>query len=239
MDVAGSQRSAPLPATDYRAAVGKSEVAALGSNEGGIRSLGMDANQPGLFELPDPEPRGRAERSQRGRNRETWAMTTTAKITITDAEAVREAFAQAEENAITIGFSADPADGEPEGSDLAREDNAFNLLAWLIWPTDGLDELEEVGAIQILSVESEAMAESIDEGSATWTATVKLTDVDELRRVAVQAKPEEAELIARSLPVAWQCAADVFAPLRSIPGIAWQPGQVDVEHVLARAPKSR
>lgn len=116
--------------------------------------------------------------------------------------------------------------------------DVFDALAWLIWPTDGLDDLQEAGAVRIFSVESEAVAESIDQGRVTWTVTVKLTDVGQLRRLAVQANPEEAGLIARRLAAAWQSAADPFAPIRSIPGIDWRPGQVDVEHLHARAAKS-
>ena len=76
-------------------------------------------------------------------------------------------------------------------------------------------------------------------GTVTWTVTVKLTDVDELRRLATEAHPDAAGLIADSLAVAWQRAADPFAPLRSIPGTAWRPGQVDVEHLPARAVGNR
>lgn len=198
----------------------------------------MDANEPGLFELPDPGPLGVSERSQRGRNRETWACTAIADVTILDAGAVREAFAQVEQDAVTIAVRADPADAAPKDNVVGAND-AFDALAWLIWPTDGLDDLLEAGAVRILSVDSEAVAESVDQGWATWTVTVKLTDVDHLRRLAVKANPEEAGLIARSLAVAWRSAADPFAPLRSIPGIDWHPGQVDVEHLPARAPKSR
>lgn len=75
--------------------------------------------------------------------------------------------------------------------------------------------------------------------TVTWTVTVKLTDVDELRRLAAGAHPDAAGLIADSLAVAWQRAADPFAPLASIPGIAWRPGQVDVEHLPTRAVGSR
>ena len=115
--------------------------------------------------------------------------------------------------------------------------DAFGALAWLIWPTDGLDELLEAGAFRILSVESEAVAESIDQGKAIWTVTVKLTDVDQLRHLAVRANPREAGLIADSLAVAWQSAADPFAPLQSIPGIHWRPGQVVAENLAVRAHK--
>lgn len=199
----------------------------------------MDANQMGLFELPDPTPPGPSERSQRGRNRETWARTVTAEVTIVDAGAIREAFARAEEDAVTIDLRADPEDVEPELNDMARVNDAFDALAWLIWPTDGLDELLEAGAIRVLSVESEAVADSIDRGRVTFTVAAKLTDVDQLRRLAVRANPEDAELIAGSLAAAWKSAADPFAPLRSIPGIDWRPGQVTVEHLPTRAPKSR
>ena len=88
----------------------------------------------------------------------------------------------------------------------------------------------------MLSVASEVVAESADRGTLVWTVTVKLTGVDELRRVATRAHPQEAGLIAESLAVAWERAADPFAPLRSIPGIAWRPGRVDVQHLLQRGP---
>lgn len=83
------------------------------------------------------------------------------------------------------------------------------------------------------------MGESVDRGTVSWTVTVKLTDVDELRRLATRAHPEAAGLIAESLAVAWARATDPFAPLRSIPGIAWRPGQVDVEHLPARVVRNR
>jgi hypothetical protein len=203
----------------------------------GIGSGGMDANEPGLFDLPDREPSALPARPQRGRNRETWTRTATAEVTIIDAELLHEAAARVEENAVTIGLSADPdvEDTEPGGPDVEPADDAIDALSWLIWPTDGLEEPLEAGAFQILSVDSEVAAESVDRGTVTWTVTVKLTDVDELRRLAALAHPEEAGLIADSLAAAWQRAADPFAPLRSIPGTAWRPGQVDVEHLPARA----
>lgn len=83
-------------------------------------------------------------------------------------------------------------------------------------------------------MDSEVVGESADRCKVTWTVTVKLTHVDRLRRLAIQAHPDEAGLIADSLAAAWQRAADLFAPLRSIPGIAWQPVKVDVEHLPAR-----
>lgn len=203
----------------------------------------MDANEPGLFDLPDREPsQVTPEQSQRGRNRETWAFTATAQVTIRDAAALHEAAARADENTVTISMPADPVAGDSGSSsrDVERASDAFDPLAWLIWPTNGHEAPLEADAFRILSVESEVVAESADRGTVRWTITAKLTDVNQLRRLAIQAHPEEAAAIADSLAVAWQRAADSFAPLRSIPGISWRPGQVDVEHVPARtAARSR
>lgn len=91
------------------------------------RVLAMDANQTGLFELPGPTPPCPSERSQRGRNRETWARTVTAEVTIVDADAVREALARVEMDAVTIDLRDDPADVEPERNDVVRAD-AFDAL---------------------------------------------------------------------------------------------------------------
>lgn len=83
-------------------------------------------------------------------------------------------------------------------------------------------------------MDSEVVAQSADRGSVTWTVTVKLADVGELRRFAAAAHRAEAALIAESLEVARRCAADPFAPLRCIPGIVRRPGPVVVEQLPAR-----
>ncbi len=203
---------------------------------GGHRFVAMDVNDPGLFDMPDREPPATPERPQRGRNRETWARTVTVEVGIIDAEALRKAALRVKESALTIGLPADPdvqdpvADPDPEAAA-----DAFDELAWLIWPTDGLEGPLAAGAFRILSVDSKAAAETENRGILTWTVVVKLTNVHELRRLAAQAHPEEAGLIADSLSVAWQRAADPFAPVRSIPGTAWRPGQVEVHHLPRRA----
>lgn len=198
----------------------------------------MDADEPALFDLPDREPsRATPKQSQRGRNRETWTLTATADVTIIDAAAVHAAAGRAGETGVTIGMHDDPG-AEDSGSsspDVERASDAFEALAWLIWPTDGQDAPVEADAFRILSVESEVVADSVDRGTVSWKVTAKLTDVSQLRRVAIQADPDEAAAIADSLAVAWKRATDPFAPLRSIPGIGWSPGPVDVEHVRARA----
>lgn len=202
----------------------------------------MDASEPGLFDLPERERPVTPERPLRGRNRETWACTATAEVTIVDAGALHEAAARVQENAVTIGLRADPdvEGAEPGVFDEGRPtSDAFDALGWLIWPTLGMEGPLEAGAFRILSMDCEVVAESADRGKVTWTVTVKLADVDGLRGLAVDAHPEEAGLIADSLAVAWRRAADPFAPLRSLPGTAWRPGQVVVEHLPARVPRNR
>ncbi|MFZ5870267.1 MAG: hypothetical protein ACOYXW_07065 [Actinomycetota bacterium] len=196
----------------------------------------MHHSEPGLFDLPDPGPKAPPLRSKRGSNRETWACTAIAEVTIVDAAAVHEALARAEANGVTIDVSADSVaeDAPPAETEGETANRALDSLAWLIWPTDGLDAVLEAGAFRIISVDSEVVGESPDRGTATWTVTVKITDVDRLRRLATQAHPDEAALVADSLAAAWTRAADPFAPLRSIPGIAWRPVKVVVEHLPAR-----
>jgi len=203
----------------------------------GIESVEMNADEPGLFEVLDPDaPTPPGERAQGGRNRQTWARTVTAEVTIIDAVAVREAAARVEQSAVTVGQPTNTEDQDAEAihPDAEAANDAFDALAWLIWPPDGLDELLDADALRIVSLDSQVIAESVDRGVVTWTVTVKLNDVHALRRFAAQTHPEEAGLISDSLAVAWQCAADPFAPLSSIPGVAWRPGQVEVQHVPRR-----
>ncbi len=68
-----------------------------------------------------------------------------------------------------------------------------------------------------------------------WEVTVKLREADGLRRLALEARPDDARQIAQSLAGAWQRAVDPFAPIRVVPGVDFQPGTVDVMHVPARA----
>ena len=54
----------------------------------------MDADQPGLFEVPVREAQAPPGRLQRGRNREVWTLSATAEVAITDASALRQAAAR-------------------------------------------------------------------------------------------------------------------------------------------------
>src|SRR5664280_1508618 len=129
----------------------------------------MDANEPGLFDLPDRERPGTANRPLRGRNRETWARTATAEVTVIDAGALHEAVAQAAGNAVTITLRADPdvEDTEPGPPDVAPASNAFDALGWLICPSGGMEGPLEAGAFRVLSLDSEVVAESVDRGTVT------------------------------------------------------------------------
>lgn len=195
----------------------------------------MDANQPGLFEIPDRKPLRPPTPPQRGRNRETWARTATAEVTIIDPSAVRDAAAHAQKVAATIGLRGTARDEDAEAGPPGTQANCgSDALLWLVWPTDGFEDLSEAGAVRILSMGTQADLGSDDRGTISWTVTVKFMDVQELRRIAAHANPEAAESIANSLEIAWQFAADPFTPLRSIPGIRWQPGPVDVHHLPRR-----
>lgn len=168
-----------------------------------------------------------------------WGLTATAEVTITDASAVHAAARADEGVVIAQGGDLEVEDAESEAPDDAVPgDDVFDALAWLIWPSDGLEGALEAGALRIMSVESEAKGDSVDHGTATWRVTAKLTDVDALRGLAVRACPDEAAEISASLTVAWQRASDPFAPLRSIAGITWKPGRVVVEHLPARAARN-
>lgn len=188
----------------------------------------MERDSPGLFDMDIDVPAGH-ERAQRGRNRETWACAATATVTILDRDAVNDVFAELEETAFVVGELAEPAAEDAEGL------TPLGQLAWLVWPTEGMDVALAADTFRILSVETEVLDDEGDRGKLAWTVTLKLRNVQELRRLAVEACPGDAELIANSLAVAWQRAIDPFAPIRSVPGIEWQAGTVDLTLVPARS----
>jgi len=198
-----------------------------------IGCVAMNANEPALFDMPAAEQPAMSQHRQRGRNRETWARTVTAEITIVDAEALCEAARQVQESAVTMTLPALPhkEDLVAEDSAVWDAENAFDALAWLLWPTDAMEAPLEAGAFRILSEDIGVEPDTDDRGTLAWTVTVKLTDIRTLRRLAAQAHPDQASSIADSLAAAWQYAADPFAPLHAIPAIAWRPGSVTVQHV--------
>ncbi len=214
--------------------------------DGAVGSITMDDVEPGLFEwFPEPEAKPPSRRNlPSGRNRETWICAVTADVTIVDTGAVDEAIAQAAANGLMIGWNDDSDDNSDDESPAPPDVNAeparrLDQLAWLIWPTDGMEELTEADAFHVLLADCEMVSESANRGIAKWSVTIKLRNVDQLRRVATEAHPDDAALIEESLAIAWQRAADPYAPLRSIPGITWQPRTVDVEHLPARPARNQ
>lgn len=200
----------------------------------------MDTVEPGLFDLPEPAPEPTPQpspaRPRPGRNRETWSCTVSAEVAIVDAAAVTAALAQYREDTVVVDAFSGAVIEDPASEEAGPDPTLPPLpqLDWLIWPTGGLEELLEEGAFRVFDVESAVTSQAADRGTATWTVTVKLTDVQVLRRLATRAHPADVDLIADSLAAAWLRAADPFAPLRSIPGISWRPVSVDIAHVPAR-----
>ena len=191
----------------------------------------MDTIEPTLFDLPAQGAPAPQHGPQPGRKGETWACAVSATVTVLDAQALRDAASQAETNAVTMEFDADLPDDDP---DVKACSDILDVLVWMVWPTDGLDDVLEAGAFRILEVDTEIVPESEHEAELSWTVKVKLTDVPALRRLAVRAHPDESVLIHSSLAGAWQSAADPFAPLHSIPGIVWRPTQVAFRHIPGR-----
>jgi len=192
----------------------------------------MNADEHALFDMPRERQPVMSPRGQRGRNRETWSRTVTAEITIVDAESLREAAREARESAVQVVLRERTGDEDAHAEDpgVEAEAHALDALTWLLWPTATMEPPQEVGAFRVLEEDVEVTPVSEDRGTLTWTVTVKLTDVNALRRLAAQNDPDQAPTIPDSLAAAWQLAADPFEPLHSIPGITWRPGSVTVQH---------
>lgn len=199
----------------------------------------MQNDEPGLFDMPEPEQRAPRRNPHRGRNRETWVRRVTAEVTIIDAAAVERAAADAERNAVSIDLG-----GVPDGEDVdtASEETAgtpVDLVAWMIWATDGQHDLLEAGAFRLLEITSDVVEESGSGGVLSWSSTVTLTDVERLREAASRTHAADIALIEDDLTIAWNHAADPYAPIRSIPGVEWQPLTAEVEHLPARPGRPR
>lgn len=190
-----------------------------------------------LFDMPQLEPRVPRPSPHRGRNRETWRRRVTVEVTILDAAAVARGAKEAERNTVDLGPVPDgeavgPAPEEAPGSPV-------DTIAGLIWATDGQHDLMEAGAFRIMEITSEVADKSSNRGVITWSSTVKLTHVERLRELASRTHPADGALIADDLEVAWNHAADPYAPIRWVPGIAWRPLTVAVEHLPARPRRFR
>nr|WP_257909678.1 DUF3152 domain-containing protein [Janibacter limosus] len=190
-----------------------------------------------LFDMPQLEPRVPRPSPHRGRNRETRRRRVTVEVTILDAAAVARGAKEAERNTVDLGPVPDgeavgPAPEEAPGSPV-------DTIAGLIWATDGQHDLMEAGAFRIMEITSEVADKSSNRGVITWSSTVKLTHVERLRELASGTHPADGALIADDLEVARNHAADPYAPIRWVPGIAWRPLTVAVEHLPARPRRFR
>lgn len=196
----------------------------------------VDSDEPGLFEMVVDAAATSKTRPSPGRMRETWVCTVSADAIIVDSAALDAAMAQAEADGFLVEILQDGNHGDEASDDRSDGTVAgFDRVGWLLWPTDGLDSVLEAGALDVREVTTEVAPESDVEGTVRWSITVRLRDVSALRRIAVAAYPQESPAITESLVAAWQCAIDSFAPIRSVPGITWQPGAVEILHVPARA----
>lgn len=196
----------------------------------------MDHIDPGLFDLPVSEQQ-RPRWPRRARNREKWRRTVVAEFAIVDTEAFDFAIARARANMTVIDSHSGTHIENPSLEQMGAGPglSPLDTLAWIIWPTDGMDAAIENGAVRVVDVECAVNGEHSDRGTATWSVTATLTHVDRLRQLATQACSEDANLIADDLELAWRYAADPYAPLRDIVGIEWKPVSVHVEHVPARS----
>lgn len=93
----------------------------------------MDAHEPGLFDLPDRESPAPPKRLQYGRNRESWARTATAEVTIIDAEALHEAAAWVRESAVTIGIRAASTSRAPSSAAPTWSPPTTRSTQWAGW----------------------------------------------------------------------------------------------------------
>lgn len=201
----------------------------------------MSFDQPGLFSVAPAETPGHdpektpGPRRLRGRRRESWRCTVSADVVVTESSALSAAVEQAEKDGVIIALGED--DHPPDASDdyVDVEPSDLDRLAWLLWPTVGLDQVVEADGFDVREVTTEVVAGSSEaDGTLTWSVTARLRDVSALRSIAAAAHPDQSSAIDASLAAAWRSAVDVFAPIRAVPGITWQPGPVEIEHVPAR-----
>jgi hypothetical protein len=161
-------------------------------------------------------------------------------VTIVDAAVLRTAGLRYLDEGPSVELELSGTAEDDDLPDLREQiaESAAAALEWLIWPTEGLHQTGESGAFRILSMETEVDEHSASRCTVTWTVTVKLIDVPVLREIAKAACPDGGEEIGQSLAAAWHHAAEPYAPLRSIPGITWQPGSVTVDQIIAQSNRS-
>lgn len=102
-----------------------------------------------------------------------------------------------------------------------------------MWP------LLETGAVRIDAITLAAEELGPTRVRVSWTVTVKIGVVAEVRELALAACPATDPAgrteIENCFAAAWQWAADPCAPMTGIPGVTWTCVEVAVEQVFARS----
>ncbi len=177
--------------------------------------------QRGLFDLPDPPPI--PTRRDRGRRGEHWTRTVAADLHVIDSAALRAAAHQRQSDAVTVdlGPACDPDEDLLDPHEEVMVSDAA-AVRWCLEPTTGTwPEMAE--ALRLDAIELDAIDEGPNRVLASWSATVTITDLDLLRRLA--GDPGDMEETFASL---WNRAADPYAALNGLPGITWTPLGVEV-----------
>jgi hypothetical protein len=201
------------------------------------------ADELTLFDPPEPERRPRVARSEPGRAGMTYTRSVTADIQLRHRPTLCQAAVRVFDAApvLFIGEVDDAEDDQETRRQLGRDWLA--ALRWLIDPTAGLSPLVEADAVRMPATDLHVNPTGPTACRTRWTVTVKLHNVATLRQLALDACPPDNTTarteIAASVAAAWQWAAEPYAPLRRIPGIAWIPVDVTVHHLPARSRYSR
>jgi hypothetical protein len=201
------------------------------------------ADELTLFDPPEPERRPRVARSEQGRAGMTYTRSVTADIQLRHRPALCQAAVRVFDAApvLVIGEVDDAEDHQETRRQLGRDWLA--ALRWLIDPTAGLSPLVEADAVRMPATYLHVNPTGPTACRTRSTVTVKLRDVATLHQLALDACPPDNTTarteIATSVAAAWHWAAEPYAPLRRIPGIAWIPVDVTVHHLPARSRYSR
>ncbi len=198
-------------------------------------------DQPGLFDLPEPERPASPARTARGRARERFARRVVVDAVVVDAAALRAGALHTLDHTITISEGG-AFDDEDDDFLTPEEEIAAGVAAalqWCVEPTDGMWPLVETGAVRIDAIDLAAEERGPSRVRVSWTVMIKITAAAAVRELALAACPvtdqaARAEIEA-SFAAAWQWAADPCAPMTGIPGVTWTCVEVAVEQVLARS----
>lgn len=196
-------------------------------------------DEPGLFDLPEPERPAPPVRTARGRRRERFARRVVVDVAVHDVAALRAEALRILDGAITIDTGVLVDDDEdlltPE-EEIAT--GSAGAVQWCVEPTEGMWPMVESGAVRIDAIDLSAEERSPTLVRASWTVTLKIDDAAQVRELALAACPADDPTgrteIEQSFAAAWHWAAPPCAPMTGIPGVTWTCVEVVVEQVPAR-----